>query len=281
MDGVVINFNNIGLNYFKTMGIPLIKGRDFGPQDSGKASPTVIINETAARLYWPDQDPIGKRVRLGTGGPFAEVVGVAKDGKYITLGEDPIPFLYLPMLRFYQPSAVLQVRTTGDPNQMITAVQSEIKGLDDDLPVYGVMTMNQYFHDAMIGPRIAAVVLSVFGAIAMLLASIGLYGVMAYTVSRRTREIGIRIALGAKPADILIMVLRQGMALVMIGVVIGLAAALAVTRLLSGFLYSVSATDPLTFISITLLLAGVALIASYIPARRATKVDPMVALRYE
>jgi len=280
LEGVVINYSMVSPNYFQTLGIPLLRGRDFTSQDKVDAPGVVIINETAARRFWPGQDALGKRVRLGKS-VSAEVIGVARDGKYVTLGEDPRPYIYFPMTQNYQSSAVLQARTVGDPAPVIAAVRREAQALDKDLPTFGVRTMKEHLRGSLMAPQLAATFLGIFGAMALLLATVGIYGVVAYAVSQRTREIGIRVALGAERLDILKMVLEQSLRLVVIGLLIGLAGALAATRLLESFLYGVGASDPATFIIVPLLLASVALLASYVPARRAMKVDPMVALRYE
>ncbi|MGH9768484.1 MAG: ABC transporter permease [Blastocatellia bacterium] len=280
LEGVVINYSVVSPNYFQTLGIPLPRGRSFSLQDHPDAPRVVILNETAARRFWPGQDALGKRVGLGRS-VSAEVIGIARDGKYVTLGEDPRPYIYFPMTQNYQSSAVLQVRTAGDPAPMIAAVQREARALDKDLPTFGVRTMKESLRGSLAAPRLAATFLGAFGAMALLLAMVGIYGVMAYAVSQRTREIGIRVALGAERRDILKLVLKQSLKLIVVGLLIGLAGALAATRLLESFLYGVSVNDPATFIAVPLLLASVALLASCIPARRATKVDPIVALRCE
>ncbi len=281
---VPINFNIVGANYFQTMGIPLVLGRDFGAQDHEKSPPVAIVNETAARRFWPNQGAVGKRLRYGTSGPEVEVVGIARDSKYITLGEEPTPYLYSPMSQIYLSSATLQVSASGDPLQLgklVGAVQREIQALDKDLPVFGVKTMSQHLQGALLAPRLAAMLLGIFGAVAMLLAAVGIYGVVSYAVAQRTREFGLRMALGARPRNVVWLVLRRGLLPVWIGMLVGLGASLAVMRLLESFLYGVSVSDPVTLAAVAILLGGVALLASYIPAQRATKVDPMVALKYE
>ncbi len=276
-------YNLVGADYFQTMGITVLRGREFGAQDNEKSPPVVIINQTAARQFWPgqpEQAVVGKYIRYGNTAKV-EVIGIARDSKYVTLGEAPRPHLFSPMSQIYTSSATLQVRTAGEPSRMIGAVQNELRALDRDLPVYGVMTMSQHLRGALFAPRLAAALLGVFGLAALLLAAIGIYGVVSYVVSQRTREIGIRMALGAKSRDVALAVLRRGMIPVLIGIGVGLAGAVAATRLIESFLYGVSATDPLTFVAVPLLLGAIALLASFLPARRATKVDPMVALRYE
>jgi ABC-type antimicrobial peptide transport system permease subunit len=219
--------------------------------------------------------------RSGPSGAPLEVVGITKDGKYVTLGEDPKPFFYRSFFQRYGADAALHVRTASDPQRLVAAVRREVQSLDPSLPVYDVKTMTDHLGLSLLPARLAGSVLGLFGLVAVVLAAVGIYGVMAYSVSQRTRELGIRVAIGARPADLLSMVVGQGMRLAAIGVGAGLVVALAVTRLASSLLYGISATDPLTFVGIALLLAGIALAASYIPARRAMKVDPIVALRYE
>jgi len=281
LQDVTIYFSVIGANYFQTMEIPLLKGRDFGAQDHEKSPLVAIVNETAARRFWPNQTAVGKRVRYGSGGPEVEVIGVARDIKYITLGEGPTPYLYAPMSQNYLSSATLQARASGDPSQLVGAVQREVQALDKDLPVFGVKTMGQQLQGALMAPRLAAALLGVFGAVAALLAAVGIYGVVSHVVAGRTREFGLRMALGARPREVAWLALRKGMTPVWIGVAIGLVASLALTRLLESFLYGVRASDPMTYAAAGSLLVGVALLASFIPAWRATKVDPMIALRFE
>ncbi len=274
--------NSIGLNYFQTMGIAL-RGRDFTAQDKEKESRVAIVNETFARRFFPEQSAIGKRFNFGgPNEPYWEIIGVAADGKYNTLGEKPQPLVYRSLLRRYDSTTTLVARTIAtDPQPIIRAIRREIGSLDPNLPLYDVKTLNEHMNIPLFPARMAALVLGSFGVLALLLAGIGVYGVMSYAVSQRTREIGIRMALGAQPRDVLRLVVGQGMLLALIGTGVGLIAAFALTRVMSGLLYGVSAIDPLTFVGVPLLLACVALIACLIPARRATKVDPMIALRHE
>jgi putative ABC transport system permease protein len=239
-----------------------------------------------ARRFWPGEDAIGKRISfIGPQGPYAKVIGVAKDGKYRRLGESPQPYMYLPFYQsFHQlhhANMTLHIRTDGDPVKMMLAVQSEVLAVDKNLPVPEIKSLTEHMGQPLWAARMGASLFGIFGFLALLLAAVGIYGVMAYSVTRRTQEIGIRMALGAQPLDILKLVVRQGMTLVLIGVAIGLAGAWVVMRVLSSFFYGVSPTDLVTYTGVAVLLTGVALLASFIPARRATKVDPMVALRYE
>jgi len=268
--------------FFETMGISLLAGRDFGAEDGPDAPKVAIINETFARAFWGHENPIGRRIGVGSK-PDREIIGVIKDTKYRDLKEQTQRTVYVPFAQAEAVSAerTLHVRTAGDPKNLIAAIRHEVQTLDQNLPVYGVRTYTELVAESMSQERIIATLSSFFGLLALLLASIGLYGVMAYAVVRRRREIGIRIALGAQARDVLKLVVGQGIRLTLIGVAIGLGAAFALTRLIKSLLFGVGVTDPTTFVVISLLLTLVALLACYLPARRATRVDPMVALRYE
>ena len=273
--------NKVGLNYFQTMGIGL-RGRDFTALDKEKESRVAIVNETFARNFFHGKEAIGKRFNFdGPTEPFWEIISVASDGKYNTLGEKPQPLVYLPLLRNYDSTVTLVARTTVNPQTVIAALRNEIKNLDPNLPLYDVKTLNEHMSIPLFPARMAALVLGSFGLLALILAAVGIYGVMSYAVSQRTHEIGIRMALGASRRDVLKLVVGQGMILTLVGIAIGLVGAFALTRLMASLLFTVSATDPVTFAGISALLAFVALVACYVPARRAAKVDPMVALRYE
>jgi putative ABC transport system permease protein len=268
--------------YFEAMGIPLLQGRDFTMRDDKEESRFVIVNETFARRFWPGQNPIGKRLSRGVpDNPRYEVIGVAKDGKYWSLGEAPKPFVYFPMAREYSNDVSLIVNTSVKPQSMITTIRREVERLDANLPLYDVNTMSEHLRLSLFPLRAGAWVAGGFALLALLLAGLGIYGVMAYTVSQRTREIGLRMALGAEARDVMKLVVRQGMRLALIGLAIGLAGAIALTWLMSSVLYGVSSTDVVTFAGVTLILGSVVLIACYLPARRAVKVDPIVALRSE
>src|SRR5262245_25616177 len=268
--------------YFETMGIPMLQGREFTMRDDKEGSRFVIVNETFAQRFWPGQPPIGKHLsRGGPDGQRFEVVGVVKDGKYWTLGEDPRPFVYFSMARDYQSGASLVVNTSVEPQSMINTIRHEAQKLDANLPLYDVKTMSEHMELTLLPLRAGAWVAGSFALLALLLAGLGIYGVMAYTVSQRTREIGLRMALGARGGDVMRLVVRQGMWMALVGLLIGLAGALVLTRLMSSVLYGVSATDVVTFAGVTLLLGSVVLIACYLPARRAAKVDPMIAIRCE
>ncbi len=281
-EGMEMPYSIVGPKYFESLSIPLVRGRDFTMQDREDAPGVVIINETMARRFWGNQDPVGKRLSIkGRKGPYLEVVGVAKEGKYLSLGEDPQPFMYLPILQNYESETKLLLRASGSPSQLAGVIRNEVRAIDENLPVYDLKTLAEHMGVALLLPRIGATILGMFGLLGMTLAAVGLFGVMSYSVAQRTHEIGIRRAIGAKPGHILSMILKQGMILALTGLGIGLAVSFAVTRFLSGMLYDVSTTDPVTFAGLSLLLALVAGVACYVPARRATKVDPIVALKYE
>ncbi|HKQ78136.1 MAG TPA: ABC transporter permease [Blastocatellia bacterium] len=274
-----LNCNLIGLNYFNTMGIPLALGRDFDARDGESSPGVVIVNEELARRYFPGQNPIGKRLRFGSNSPYREIIGVARSAKYRQLREAPLPFIYIPLAQEYSSGMTLLTRAVGDPADLAQAVRHEINSLNKDVPVFGVRTMSEQIDATLSSDRMIASLLGAFGGIALLLAVVGIYSVMSFAVTQRAREIGVRVALGARGADVLRLVIGQGMKLVVIGVAIGLAMSLALTRLTASLLFEVSATDPITFTLVALLLIGVALMACYLPARRAAKVDPVVALR--
>ena len=277
-----LNMNVVGLNYFQTMGIALAGGRDFTGQDSATAPRVAIINEAMAQRYWPGQEPIGKRISFnGPNGPFTEIVGVVATGKYHAIREESVPYIYLPLAQSPSPQLTIIARAPGEPLALAAAVRAEVQALDPNLPVFDIKTLAQHIGEAVSQERMLALLLVAFGGLALLLSAVGLYGVMSYWVAQRTREIGVRVALGAAPGNILKLIAAHGLALISTGLAIGLAAALALTRVTASLLFETSATDPMTFMAISLLLAGVALAACLVPARRATRVDPMVALRYE
>jgi predicted permease len=276
-----LNTNVVGHDYFNTMDIPILQGRDFKREDSENSPGVVIVNEELARRYFSGQNAVGKRLRLGSESPYLEIVGVARTAKYRNLREQPLPFIYIPFAQEYQTGMTLIVRTASDPALLIPALRNEIRALNKDVPIFAVQTMTERIGAQLAADRMIAVLLSIFGGAALLLAAIGIYGVMGYSVAQRTHEIGVRIALGAERRDIFRLVLGQGLMLILIGAGLGLGLAITLTRVLQNLLFGVSATDPLVFSMIVLLLIAVALLACYLPARRATKVDPLVALRYE
>ncbi|HEX8144506.1 MAG TPA: ABC transporter permease [Pyrinomonadaceae bacterium] len=278
-------------DYFRAMNIPLVRGRYFTDQDKTGSPPVVLVDEMLAARFFPTEDPIGKRLKLGgmeSPFPFMQIVGVVKHVKHYGPDEEGRVEIYRPYFQLpqipdaqYGRSMVLAVRTTTDPASMTTALRNAVREIDKDQPVSNVQMMSQVVAASIAPQKFAMWLLGLFAAAALLLAAIGIYGVMAYSVTQRTHEIGVRMALGAQARDVLRMVVGQGMKLALIGVGAGLVGAFLVMRLMSRLLYGVTATDPLTFAVVSVLLAAVALLACYIPARRATKVDPMIALRYE
>jgi macrolide transport system ATP-binding/permease protein len=272
--------NGVWTRYFETMGIPLLEGREFTLRDEDQRTRVAIVNESFARRFFPGQSAIGRRLsQAGPEGPFWEIVGVVKDSKYFSIGEDPQSFIYFPLMRNYDGDASLLVRSNGDPDQLLGAIREEIHKLDPNLPVFGAKSMRDHMRLSLLPLQAGAWIAGSFSLLALGLAGLGLFGVMSYMVSQRTREIGVRMALGAKGGDVLWLVLRQGMKSALIGLLLGLGLALGLTRLMSSVLVGVSVTDPATFLGVTLLLAAVILVAIYIPARRATRVDPLIALR--
>ncbi len=268
--------------YFQTMRIPVVKGREFSEHDTAKTPFAVVINETMARKYWPGEDPIGKRLLDPQNRtPPAEVIGVVGDVKHFGLDDQAEEYIYTNSLQTPGNSMFLVVRTTTDPVSMTATLRKEVQALDKELPVFDVKPMEQRIVESTGARRLVMFLLGVFAVVALILASVGIYGVMAYAVTQRTHEIGIRMALGASRGDILRLVIRQGMLLVVAGLILGLLVSFAVTRFMAGLLFGVAPNDPATLFGVSLLLAIIAFIACLVPALRAMKVDPMVALRYE
>ena len=269
-------------DYLRAMRVPLLAGREFTERDGPTAPLVVLISESTARSVWPDEDPIGKRVRMGgPDGPLRTIAGITGNVSHYGLDTPPGLEVYVPEAQWTSSDMQLVVRTQANPKTVVEAVRSEIRAVDKDLPIYRVATMEQLVSGSVGERRFTLVLLSLMALLAATLAALGIYSVMSYSVTQRTREIGIRMALGAKSSDVLKLVVGQGILLALTGVGIGLGAAAALTQVMSSLLYGVSAHDPLTFSVIAAVLMGLAAMACYIPARRATKVDPMVALRYE
>jgi len=276
-------YRAVSPDYFRAMGIPVLKGRSFTERDVQGAPGAVIINQEMARRFFYDADPLGKRIKFSTreDARWSEVVGVVGDVRHHALDHERNSEIYAPYLQRPSAGMYLVARTASDSSGIASAIRDEVRAIDKDQPVDDINTMEQLLSASVAPRRFPMVLLSIFAAVALALASAGIYGVMSYAVTQRTHEIGVRMALGAQPADVLRLVVGQGVLLASIGVGVGLVAAVALTRLMSSLLFGVTATDPITFAAVSVLLAGVALGACFIPARRAARVDPMVALRYE
>jgi putative ABC transport system permease protein len=281
----IISYDAVSSDYLPTMKIPLIRGRMINEGDSQTAPFVAVVNQAMANRFWPNQDPIGRHFKLGSEPQHAiEVIGVVQDAHFQRITGDVVPFFFVPLAQHYQTNSlgILQVRTAIAPEAMIPQVESLIESLAPSMPVFDVQTMTQAIDtlNGLLLFQIGAGMAASLGLLGLTLAVVGVYGVISYSASKRTHEIGVRMAVGAQPSDILKMVFRQGLLIVSIGLVVGVGAALASAHVLKSFL-AVSATDPVTYLSVAAVLTFVALCACYIPARRATKVDPMIALRYE
>jgi len=279
--GTLTQLDDITTGYFDALRIPLLRGRLFTDADRKETASVAIINEAMAKKFWPDKDAIGKRFHFFGDTALREVVGIARNSVVNAIGEVPVPLVYLPVTQDYAPAATLQVQTTGKPEPVIAGVRAQIQSLEPNLAITNVQTIGEIIDQGLWAPEMGAALLTVFGGLAMVLAALGVYGVLAYSVTQQTREIGIRMAMGAEGRDVLGLVVGQGLKLAGAGVALGILVALGLTRQLSSLLFGVSAYDPLTYGGVTLILVIVALLACYIPARRATRVDPLVALRYE
>jgi putative ABC transport system permease protein len=280
------DYRPISPGYFRAMGMQLKEGRDFDERDNAESNDVVIINETLARKYFPNQSPLGHRINpsFSTGSRgivMREIIGVVSDIKHRRLNEEPRNEIYIAHAQNPRSTMFYVVRTTNDPTAMVAAIRSEVQSMDKDLPMYNIKTLDQYIASSVAQPRFNMLLLCIFASAALLLTIIGLYGVLSYAVTERTHEIGVRMALGANTADVLKLIVKQGMGLTLIGVALGLAGAYALGQITESLLFDVKATDPFTFMVVALILTGVALVACLVPARRAARTDPMVALRYE
>ena len=279
--GTLTQLDDITTGYFDALRIPLLRGRLFTDADRKDTTSVAIINEAMAKKFWPNQEAIGKRFHFFGDTTLREVVGIARDSVVNAIGEVPVPLVYLAVTQDYPPAATLQVQTTGKPEAVIAGVRAQIQSLEPNLAITNVQTIGQIIDQGLWAPEMGAALLTVFGGLAMVLAAVGVYGVLAYSVTQQTREIGIRMAMGAERRDVLGLVVGQGVKLTGAGLALGILVSFALTRQLSSLLFGVSAYDPLTYAGVTVILVSVALLACYIPARRATRVDPLVALRYE
>jgi predicted permease len=265
--------------YFRTMEIPILYGRDFGMQDAAGSQPVAVVNQEFAKRYWAGTDAIGRRLNIA--GEWKTVIGVAQNSQCSGLNNPPSPFVYFPLRQYYSSWVTIHARTAGDPKAAFTAVQAAVHEVDGELPLFDVSTLHDRIQAASTIQRVAGPAAGVLGMLALILASVGIYGVIAYTTRLKTQEIGVRVALGAQRADVLRLILRDGAKVTLAGLILGASSALVLMRLMSSILFGVSSADPATFVGIPLLLAGVIFVACYLPARRAMRVDPLVALRYE
>ncbi len=281
------DFFTIGLGYFRTMGIPLRKGRDFTERDTHGSQPVIIVSEGFARKHFPNEEPIGKRIRPGVStyegdkSVMREIIGVVDDVKNRTLTGEARPQFYVPQTQIPFTQLAMVVKTTGDPSGIVSGARNEVNSMDRELPVFNIKTMDEYLAVAVSSPRFNTTLLGIFATVALLLTVVGLYGVMSYSVAQRTNEIGIRMALGAQTRDVLKLIVSQGFKLVVIGLAIGLVGAFALMRVIGSLLFGVSTRDPFTFAAVAVVLSSVALLACYVPARRAAGIDPIQALHYE
>jgi macrolide transport system ATP-binding/permease protein len=275
------NANVIAPGFFKTLGIPLVTGRDFGDHDVDGSPPVVVLNETIVKMHFGGENALGQRVQLDGQGPWREIVGVVRDNKDRSLGGIPLPTAYVPLAQNHETGMTLYVRTSVSPASFVASIRRVIQQLEPNLPVPNIQTMTGAIGTSLYAARLGAWLLGAFGGLALVLAAIGIYGVLSFSVSRRTREMGIRLALGAEARDVFLLVVRDGMLLVGAGIIVGLAGALASGRALASFLYGVSTTDVPTFAGVTVILTSVALVACVIPAFRAMRVNPIAALRHE
>jgi len=279
--GTLTELDSVTPTYFETLRIPVLRGRTFTDTDRKETVPVAVANEAMAKHFWPNEDALGKRFHFFGEPKLREIVGIVKTTVVNAIGEEPQPMVYLPITQNYSPFATLQVRTVGKPETAISTVRSAIQSLDSNLAITNVQTIHEIMDQGLWAPRMAAALLTLFGALALVLAAVGVYGVLSYSVNQQRHEIGIRRALGAQGGDVLRLIAGQGLRLALAGLALGLLLAFGFTRVLASLLFGVSVTDPWTFLSVTGVLLLVAMIACYVPARRATSVDPLVALRYE
>jgi predicted permease len=279
--GTLTTLDSVTPTYFETLRVPVVRGRTFSDTDRADTLWVAVANEAMAKHFWPGEEAVGKRFHFFGETKLREIVGVVKNTIVGAIGEEPQPMVYLPITQNFSPFVTLQVRTTGKPESVISTVRNSVQSLDSNLAITNVQTIHEIMDQGLWAPRMAAALLTLFGSLALVLAAVGVYGVLSYSVNQQRHEIGIRRALGAQAGDVLRLIAGQGLRLAIAGLALGLLLALGFTRLLASLLYSVSATDPWTFLSVTAVLTLVAIVACYVPARRATSVDPLVALRYD
>jgi putative ABC transport system permease protein len=281
-DPTQINANVVGPGFFATLGIPLLSGRDFSDQDREGGPPVIIVNKAAVKTHFAGAMPIGKRVSFGgQRRPWREIVGVVRDSKYGSLGEGALPVAYMPVPQNHETGMTLYVRASVGPARLIGDIRRQIQALEPNLPVPNIQTMSETVGTSLYAARMGAWLLGAFGALALLLAAVGIFGVLSFSISRRTREMGIRLALGAARRDVFLLVVRDGMSLVGAGIILGLGGGLAGARSLAAFLYGVPTSDVATFAAVTAILSAVALAACALPALRAMRVNPIAALRHD
>jgi predicted permease len=279
--GTLTTVNDVTPNYFETLRIPVSRGRTFNDGDRKETAAVAIASEAMVKQHWPNEDAIGKRFHFIGDMTLREIVGVAANSVVNEVGEEPQPIVFLPMAQDYVPAATLHVRTAGNPENVVATTRVALQSLDANLAITNVFTIEQILSQALWAPRMGGILLALFGALALVLSAVGVYGVLSYSVNQQTREIGLRMALGAQRSDVMRLILGQGLLLTVLGLGLGILVALALMRVLVSLLFDVRAYDPSTYTAVTILLTGVALLACYIPARRAMRVDPMVALRYD
>ena len=279
--GTLTWVDDVTSGYFSTLRIPLTEGRDFNASDRANTTLVAVVNEAMAKHFWPNENALGKRIHFIDETKLREIVGIVGNTVIDNIGEQPQPVIYMPYPQDYSPFAAIVVRTKGDPQSIVPSVRAQIQSLDPSLAITNVQTIGEIIGQGLWAPRMGAALLGLFGVLALILAAVGVYGVLWYSVTQQTHDIGIRMALGAEPSSVLKLVVGEGLILAAAGLVVGLIGAAFGVRVLSSLLFNVSTYDPVTFVGVSLVLILTAALACYIPARRATQVDPLIALRCE